>query len=285
MADFIAISVRALGFVAALQAAGAPLFLSLFGGDVPRSTRAIQHLAGRTALAGLLLTIAYQVLEPARLTGELAGVFDGSMQALLLASDLGTATAVRVLGLAMVMLVWLRPSRFGAAAALAGSALVVASFAFMGHTAADDQRWLLAGLLILHLVLVAFWFGTLWPFYLVSRHETLATRALIVDRFSRLAVWLVPVIFIAGLAMSALLLPSLASLTTPYGLSLLAKISGFALLMALASLNKWRLGPRMSHGDEHAAHAFRRSLVAEWVLIAAVLTVTAVMTALFSPTH
>src|SRR3970040_1263899 len=195
MADFIAISVRALGFVAALQAAGATLFLSLFGGDVPRSTRSIQHLAGRTALAGLLLTIAYQVLEPARLTGELAGVFDGSMQALLLASDLGTATAVRVLGLAMVMLVWLRPSRFGAAAALAGSALMVASFAFMGHTAADDQRWLLAGLLILHLVLVAFRFGTLWPFYFVSRHETLATRALIVDRFSRPALGLVSVVF------------------------------------------------------------------------------------------
>jgi putative copper export protein len=285
MADFIVIGVRALGFVAALQAAGAPLFLWLFGDDLPRSTRAIRRLGGRTALAGLLLTIAYQVLEPARLTGELTGILDTSMQAVLLASDLGTATVVRVLGLAMVVLMWLKLSRFGAATALTGSTLVVVSFAFMGHTAADDQRWLLATLLILHLMLVAFWFGALWPFYLASRHETLATSGLIVERFSQLAVWLVPVIFIAGLAMSVLLLPSLASLTTPYGLSLLAKTSGFALLMGLASLNKWRLGPRLAHGDGRAAHAFRCSLAAEWILIAAVLTVTAVMTALFSPTH
>ena len=232
MVDFIAISVRALGFVAALQAAGVPLFLWLFGDDLPSSMGAIQRLGARVAIAGLLLTMAYQVLEPARLTGELVGVFDSSIQALLLASDLGTATAVRVLGLAMVVLVWLKPSRFGDAAALAGSALVVVSFAFTGHTAADDQRWLLA-----------------------------------------------------GLGMSALLLPSPTSLTTPYGLLFLAKVSGFALLMALASFNKWRLGPRMIHGDGHAAYAFRRSLAAEWVLIAAVLTVTAVMTALFSPTH
>ncbi|HEX9878376.1 MAG TPA: hypothetical protein VGC50_17195 [Gammaproteobacteria bacterium] len=123
MVDFIAISVRALGFVAALQAAGVPLFLWLFGDDLPSSMGAIQRLGARVAIAGLLLTMAYQVLEPARLTGELVGVFDSSIQALLLASDLGTATAVRVLGLAMVVLVWLKPSRFGAAAALAGSGM------------------------------------------------------------------------------------------------------------------------------------------------------------------
>jgi putative copper export protein len=35
----------------------------------------------------------------------------------------------------------------------------------------------------------------------------------------------------------------------------------------------------------NAIHAFRRSVLAEWILIAAVLAVTAAMTALFSPTH
>ena len=285
MADFLAIGARALGFITALQAAGVPLFLWLFGDDLRRSKPAIERLGRRTAAAGLALTFAYEVLEPARLMGELAGIFDGYMQTLLLASELGTATAVRALGLAIVLLAWRRSNRFGMAAAQSGGTLIVVSFAFMGHTAADDQRWILAGLLILHLMLVAFWFGALWPFYLASRHEALAATGRIAAQFSRYAVALVPVIFIAGLAMAALLLPSLASLTTPYGLSLLAKVAGFALLMGFASLNKWRLGPRIAEGDEGASRAFRRSLVAEWVLIAAVVAVAAVMTALFSPTH
>ena len=57
------------------------------------------------------------------------------------------------------------------------------------------------------------------------------------------------------------------------------------LLLALAALNKRRLGPRISAGEAGALVAFRRSVAAEWWLIAAVLSVTAVMTALFSPGH
>ena len=204
MADFIAIGVRALGFITALQAAGVPLFLWLFADDLRRSTPAIERLGRHTAAAGLALAVAYQVFEPARLAGELAGVFDGYLQALLLASELGTATAVRVLGLGMVLLAWLRPNRLGMAAALTGGTLVVVSFAFIGHTAADDRRWLLAGLLIVHLMLVAFWFGALWPLYLASRHEPLAATGRIVAQFSKYAVALVPVIFLAGLAMAAI---------------------------------------------------------------------------------
>lgn len=285
MADFIAIGVRALGFIAALQAAGVPLFLWLFGDVLARSSGAVRRIGASTAVAGLLLAIAYQVLEAGRLTGELAGVFDGSMQRLLLVSDLGAATAVRVLGLLLVALVGFTSSRFRTAAALTGSALVVASFVLMGHTAADPRRWLLAALLIVHLMLVVFWFGALWPLHLVTRRETPAASGQIVARFSKIAVGWVPVIFFAGLAMSMLLLPSLASLITPYGNSLLAKATGFALLMALASVNKWRLGPLMRDGDRNAAAAFRRSLAVEWALIACVLAVTAVMTALFSPAH
>jgi hypothetical protein len=60
----------------------------------------------------------------------------------------------------------------------------------------------------------------------------------------------------------------------------LAKVGGFTALIALAALNKWRFGPRIAAG---AAAAFRRGVAVEWVLIAAVLTVTATMTTLFSP--
>lgn len=283
VADALAIGLRALSFIAALHTAGVPLFLWLFGENIGHAARPIAQLGRRSAIAGLLLVVAYQLIEPARMVGALGGIADGAMQALLLASDAGTATAVRVFGLALVALANVT-SRFGAATALVGATLIVASFTFTGHTAAHDQRWLLIALLILHLLIVAFWFGSLLPLYLACRHEDVRTNRRLVGRFSALAIRLVPVIFLAGLAIAIILMPSLASLGTPYGMLLLAKIAGFALLMGLAALNKWRFGPAIEAGNSAAARALRRSVLTEWVLIAAVLAATATMTALFSPT-
>jgi putative copper export protein len=177
----------------------------------------------------------------------------------------------------------LKPSRFGTLVALMGGTLIAASFAFMGHTASDERRWVLAVLLILHLLLVVFWFGALWPLLLAAKRESLAVAGHVIEQFSRLAVWLVPIIFLAGLGLSVALVPDLASLGTPYGLLLLTKVAGFALLMGLAALNKWRLAPRIARGDGAALRGFRRAVLAEWVLIVGIVTVTATMTGLFSP--
>jgi len=285
VADTVAIGARALSFIAVLQAAGVPLFLWLFGDELLRSARPIAAAAARTALIGLLATVVYQVVEPARLADSLSGVLDGPLQAALLASSVGTAAAVRLLGLALVAVSALKASRLGAAVGLIGGALIAASFAFTGHTATDSQRWLLAPLLLVHLLIVAFWFGALWPLHLASRHEDLGVNARIIERFSKLAVLLVPMILFAGLALAFVLLPSLAALGTPYGQLLLTKVAAFALLMGLAALNKWRLGPQIGAGSAAALRGFRRSVLIEWGLIAGVLVATAAMTGLFSAEH
>jgi putative copper export protein len=275
LTDLIAIGLRALEFVAVLQAAGVALFLWLFGGSLERAARPIGTLAVSTAAAGLVLSIGHALVEPARLAGEFSGILDPSLQGMLLASDAGTTTAIRVLGLAMVAGGSLKPSRLGT---------IAASFAFMGHTASDDRRWLLAALLILHLMLVAFWFGALWPLLVAVKRESLAVAGRVIEEFSRVAVWLVPIVFLAGLGLAVAFVPDLASLRTPYGLLLLTKVAGFALLMGLAALNKWRLGARIARGEGAVLQAFRRAVLAEWVLIVGVVTVTATMTGLFSAT-
>lgn len=285
MADFVAIGLRGLAFVAVLQAAGIPIFISLFGENLDRSGRAIRAMAALTAAGGLLLTAIHAAVEPARLTGELGDIFDGSLQALLLSSDFGTTTAIRVFGLALILAGSLGRIRLGEAVALIGASLVVVSFTFMGHTAADAQRWLLAPLLITHLIAVAFWFGGLWPLLSSTRRESAAVGGAIIEAYSRVAIWLVPLIFVAGIGLALTLLPDLSSLRTPYGYLLMVKVSGFAILMAFAAANKWRFGPKVSDGDGIALQAFQRSVLAEWFLIMAVVLVTAAMTALFSPEH
>lgn len=281
--DVVAVAVRALAFIAALQAAGAPLFLWLFGSDLSRAGPSVAALARRSAWFALLATAASQAMVPAQLVGNLRGVFDAPLQLALLASDVGTANAIRLLGLAMIVYGSLKSTRDRAAIALIGATLAVASFAFMGHTATDDGRWYLAALLIVHLSIVAFWFGSLLPLDIVGRHESVQTNGAVVERFSVTAVWLVPFIFVAGFAMSLALLPSFSALWTPYGTLLLAKIAGFAVLMGFASVNKWRFGPALAAGDTGALRGLRLSIRTEWTLIAGILAVTATMTALFSP--
>jgi putative copper export protein len=285
MADIVAIGLRALAFAASLSAAGTAIFVWLFGKSLDRSARRIRMLTFATALAGLLLTVAHAVVEPARLAGAWSGIFDASLQTLLLGSDFGTTMAVRMLGLLAVFAGALRSGRPGDGVALAGALLIAASFALMGHTAADPERWLLAPLLIAHLVAIAFWFGALWPLAAVARHEAPAVAGAVIARFSGIAVRAVPAVFMAGVAMAVLLLPGWSSLRTAYGYSLMAKVAGFSTLMLLAALNKWRFGPGVGRGDGAAVAAFRRSVAAEWVLIVAVVAVTAAMTALFDTGH
>ena len=136
---------------------------------------------------------------------------------------------------------------------------------------------------MLHLLIVAFWFGALWPLYFVSLREAPARASAIVQRFTGVATWLVPVIFVAGTAMAILLLPGFSVLTEPYGELLMAKVVGFALLLGLAAANKWRLGPALHAGTAGGGRWFRRSVATEYVLIAAVLAITAVMTSFYSP--
>ena len=285
MPDIVAIGLRAVSFVAVLQAAGVAMFLWLFSGSLARSAGKIRSLGTKAAIAGGVFTLAYHVVQPARMTGSFSGMLDGSLQAMLLTSDAGATTTIRILGLVMLVLGLRKPSRLGDASSLIGATLIVVSFGLMGHTAAHDQRWVLVTLLVVHLLIIAFWFGALLPLYMASARETVADNAVVIENFSAIAAWLVPIIFVAGLGMSVLLLEEFSNLWTAYGASLLAKVSGFAVLMGLATLNKWRFGPAIAAGHAPALRSFQRSVVAEWGLIVAVLVVTAVMTGLFSPLH
>jgi putative copper export protein len=152
-----------------------------------------------------------------------------------------------------------------------------------GHTALGAHRLWLAPLLLVHLILVAFWFGSLWPLRQLCALEPREAAARVIEAFSTGALGLVPLIPLAGAGMAVLLLPDFAALLAPYGLLLGAKLLLFAALMGLAALNKLRLAPALARGEPGALPRFRRSVAAEYVLICAVLAVTAVLTGLFSP--
>jgi putative copper export protein len=283
--DALVIGLRAITFVALLQAAGAALFLALYEKQIARVTAdPLRTLARVAALVALVAAVAHYVLTPARMAGDFGSTFDPELESLLLRSSSGGAHIVRVVGLAILLLSLDRASRLNTLTACAGASLALLSFALMGHTAIHPQRWLLAPLLLVHVVVVAVWLGALVGLYLAARDTGAASGAL-VTRFSAHATRAVPAIFACGLVMSVLFVRSIGELATPYGAMLLGKSAAFAALMVPAAYNKWRFGPRLLAGDASAAPSLQRAITVEWGLIAAVLVATAVMTSLYAPEH
>lgn len=281
--DLIVVGLRAISFVAAAQAAGLAIFFGLFGAELNVSKQALSAWTCRSAVFAILLVLCLHVLEPARLTASFAAVWDGSLHRILLASDAGAARAVRIAGLVAIVWSARSGSRLRAQLGLVGAVVTAGSFLLMGHTAAAGERWVLSVLLLLHVLVVAFWFGSLIGIWLCSNRERIATVGAIIGEFSSLAGWAVPVILVAGIAMAGILLPSFAAIASPYGLLLVAKIVAFILLMTIAARNKFWLGPAVAQGSADALTALRHAVAVELSIITVVLALTAVMTGLFGP--
>jgi putative copper export protein len=278
-ADALSVLLRAASFVALLQAAGISLFVASFSRHLTASGGEIRRLGIRSAAAALALLAAQLALEAAHMAGEFAGVLDWSLQRMVLGSAAGAAFGARVLGAVLIATALSQSSRPARVIAYAGGLLVAVSFALAGHTAVHPLRWLLAPALVTHLLVAAFWLGAIPALYLATVRGSDHGRRLI-EAFSRVALWIVPLLAVAGVVMTLLLIPGLAVFAQPYGRLLLVKMTGFVLLMGLAAANRWRLGPAVAAG---ATRAFKRSLIAEYLLIAGVLAATATMTTLYSP--
>jgi putative copper export protein len=278
--DVLSVLLQALSFVALLQAAGIAAFVALFSRYLVGAGDGVRRLGAWSAAAAVPLLAAQQGLEPARMSGEFSGILDSSLQRIMLGSPIAVAFGARVLGLAMIAAGLLRGGHTAQGVAAAGSLPVAASFALMGHTAVHPSRLLLGPALAAHVLVAAFWLGAIPALYLATLRETADLAARLIEAFSRVAVWVVPLLAVAGVVMALVLVPRIAVFSHPYGWLLLGKITGFAVLMGLAAANRWRLGPAVARGT---TQAFRLSLAAEYALIVGVLAATALMTSLYSP--
>lgn len=272
--DLTAAALKAFGLFAVLQAAGAAVFVALYGRHCGSSLSRIRSFGFWSSIVAALCVLVVQSLEAGRMAGEFAGVFDASLQSINWSSDAASASLVRVLGCILIC-VGLRAS---ISLELVGAFIVVSGFAMTGHTASHDYRFVLVALLMSHVAIAAFWLGALPALIVIAKRET-SIQA--IESFSRHAMWCVPALAVAGVAMAWTLLPNLAALGSAYGLAVLAKVSGFTALLALAAFNKLRLTPRMQRGDEQARRVFVRTAAIEYGVIAFVLCATASMTTIF----
>ena len=273
-------------YASALVATGGVLFrLALAWGQGGVGLRRSVVTAAWLALALLFLQWP---LQAGFLGGSsLAAALDPMLLGIVFESAQGNRMILAASGLLLLHGVLIDSGRMrylGLGLSVTGVVLVFLAFTQVGHTT-DEPRWLLGGLLLVHLVAVAFWVGALLPLYRMAGPAVPhRVAARILAAFGRVASVTVALLLVAAAGLSWLLLGGIAPfLETGYGQTLLVKIALVLLLLGLAAMNKWRLVPAFERGERNADRRLRRSILGEGLLVLLILFVTALLTTTTSP--
>ncbi|QKT04165.1 CopD family protein [Ectothiorhodospiraceae bacterium 2226] len=275
--------VTAAAYLTALAAAGGALFLLAFADLEPAHRRYVRRTTAGVALLAVLLTLLQLPIQAGFLGGgTFAAARDPMLVRLVVEGALGTAVGVRVLGLLLIATLVLGTGGLRWLAAV-GALLVAVSFTQVGHSL-SEPRWALAGLLGIHVLAAAFWIGALMPLHRISAADDRRRAGALLERFGRLAAWVVGALVLAGVGLAVLLLDDFSALfAEPYGQTLMVKVALVALLLGFAAHNKLRLSPAVARGSAVAAARLRTSIRWEVALVLGIVVVTAGMTTFTSP--
>ena len=235
-------------------------------------------LAMTFAVLGIVAAILAFSLRGANLTGDVSGLTDPEMLKLLWTTPVGTALLLRLVGLGL-LIAGLLMGRVGTWVSVLGGVIAIWSFDQVGHVSGLGTT-LLDLALMLHLLAVALWIGVLTPLKrLASSSSTYASAADVGHRFGVVASATVPVLIIVGGYMGYQLVGSFTALAdTSYGQEMIIKVLLVCLLLGLAAANKLRFIPALRTGDPAVANHLSKSISVEWIVILAVLGMTAVLT-------
>jgi len=157
------------------------------------------------------------------------------------------------------------------ATALISVFILSVGFAVSGHTQAAETLPLLPLWIVPHTLIAGYWIWapvTLWPKD-TDADDNIALKA---DRFSRIAIWAVPFLFVSGLYLFWRLNGSFwNSGTTLYGRLLLGKLAAALLLLGLGAYNKFRIAGLLHRDPQKGRAALRLSLRGEAVLFSVVI--------------
>jgi copper transport protein len=270
-----ALADRLAFYIGLIGATGGVLFHGLVARDLGCLDR-----ASRRALVGFgLLAIGSGFagigIEGASLE-DAAGyeLLDLDLWTLGESTSLGLSLTIAILCLLLALFAVVEGKRLRPLAPPAAVAALV-SLAMTGHALTAGPFWLTAPPLALHVLAAGFWLGALWPLWRSLQSLAPPAAAMLLRRFSGIAVFAVAILIAAGTALAVLQLGRVAALLdTAYGLRLLSKLAFVTVLLSLAAANRLWLTPALTAGRADAANRLRASIGLEIGLGLAILAIT-----------
>jgi putative copper resistance protein D len=303
MLDLLAVA-RGVHFASTAAVAGVALFQCLIAEPAFRMARAdspgLRAYRGKLrghSLAGLAVAVVsgaawlFALAMAIGHEGMLAVVSNGTVWVLLIKTQFGHVWMVRLLlGAFMLGVLWLQRRSGAASQRWEGfyaflATCLIGSLAWAGHAGAtpDVEGDIHLAADILHLVAAGAWLGGLLPLWMLLRIAVkqpdqsfgLITQVA-THRFSTLGLVAVGTLLATGAVNTWALAgrPS-ALLETGYGRLLLLKIALFMAMVAIASVNRFRLSPRLPGKD--SSRRLAGNVLAEIGLGLALIAVVSVL--------
>ena len=225
----------------------------------------------------------------------LSGMFDWSMISILLNTDLGDVTLLRLLAFllsgacSMMALKKLQRSNIDLKSALTRllfflqlTSLIALAFSHRktGHVSVLSLVAQIS--VVAHFVAFALWIGCLYPFLQLSKSLDIEVLQETLIRFGNNAIGILGTLFLAGALMLYELLESPEELlNSNYGLALLLKLGLVLVVLGIAAMNKLIIVPvLLSSGS---AAMLQRSIRLELAVAAGILSVTSVLSTILGP--
>lgn len=240
---------RGLGYMGTLVAAGAVAF-ALWVDRSREGRRRAARVAVPAAIGAMAVTLVHVPVQAAAVSGygPIEVLTDPSALGATFGSGFGRSAILRVTALVAIAALWraIAPHAVTAAASLAA----LGSYLLDGHQRSVEPTWVLTVGDAVHLVGAATWAAGLVLLVATLRATRRADdpvgAATVVARFSRVALWSVVVLALAGSAMSFPLVRGVDALTsTAYGWTLLAKVGLVVVVVVIAAYNRQQLVSRI----------------------------------------
>lgn len=279
MAELVNIVLRFALYVDMLLLFGLALF-ALYSAE---SALRFRPMLRGMALIAALLSVAGLLSMTRAMSGETTfAALWPHLQMMLRETDVGLAWAVRMIALTVLLI---KP---GAWLASISGAVALASLAWSGHGAMDEGALRFWHFLsdILHLLAAGAWLGAMLALLLMARGRVDAARLRLliaaVKRFEWVGAAIVLTLTITGVMNYLFIVgPKLNDvLLSTYGVLLTIKVLLFAVMLLLAALNRFHLGPALKQALRDAdpmlaVNALRRSVRLELALALLIVALVA----------
>jgi len=217
------------------------------------------------------------------------GALDADMLAIMWDSSIGDGALLRGLGVVIAIIALVSPFKFKSVvlnkylkqSVLVSSLLLLAySFTLQGHV--SELGIVEKGLLIVHVLVMAWWFGALLPLKRACLQLSDKELHLLMESFGKQASFSVSLLLSAGLWLVVKLVGSFdALISSSYGQALLFKLAFVVSILAIAAKHKLKLVPQLKNNQ--GREALSKSILIEMLVALAILFVTSGLTSVVGP--
>ncbi len=219
------------------------------------------------------------------------GALDPDMLSIMWGSSIGDGALFRGIGLIMAIIAVTCLSRFKSVllnkyvkqSILVCSLLILAyTFTLLGHV--SEFGVFEKVLLMLHVFVMAWWFGALFPIKQACHVQDYKKLYLLMEKFGKQASVVVSMLLVSGLLLAIKLVGSVeVLLSSSYGQALLFKLSLVVSILCIAAKHKLKLVPHLKNND--GRKSLSRSISIEMIVAFAILSVTSGLTSVVGPAN